>query len=135
MKDKEEALTCLKRMQEERLRQVARREEKDRIIAERWRLKSQDNADRDARREEFERLEEKRESAQLMKDMRFARDEKERWDELRELETEEKENTLTRRKNEWKEFLLKWKVDASKRAVARREDEKRNVQRVKKLRE
>lgn len=135
VRDKGEAVKAMERIEHERLHQVKLREEKDRIIEEREKEKAEEHADKEGRRDEFDRLEEHRESAMLKKDMRRAKDEKAHWDELREVEQEEREATEQRQRNTWKDFLLKWKVDASKRAVARRDQEKRNAQRDKKLRE
>merc|ERR1712085_169503 len=86
-------------------------------------------------RDEFDRLEEKRDAIMMKKETRRALDEKDHFDEMKELEQDEKEKVDLRRRNEWKDFLLKWKVDAAKRAAKKREDEKRNKQREKKLKE
>lgn len=134
-KDKEIATQVLERMEAERLLQVRRREEKDQIIAERWRLKREEKLERERKHEQFEMMEDKRDSINLKKEQSRALIEKEHWDEMRAVEQEEKEKVDLRRRNLWKDFLLKWKVDAAKRAAKRREDEKRNQQREKKLKE
>jgi len=134
-KDRQEADKVRERREAERFVQVRRREEKDAIIEELWRQKKEERLDREARRDEFERLEELRDKANADRDKRRAKDEHERWKEMHDAEVAEKEETDTRRRKEHQEYLLQWKVDASKRAVAVRDNQKRMAMREAKLRE
>lgn len=135
MRDKDEATKAMERNEEERIKMVKRREEKDQIIEEIWRKRHEIRAERDAGRELFEKLEDLRDQVLEKKEKRRAIAERERWQELREIETEEQEATEQRRRNMRNEYLLKWKVDSSKRAVAKRENAKRATHREKKLKE
>jgi len=134
-KDRTEAERVRERREAERFTEVRRREEKDAIIEELWRQKREERLDREARRDEFERLEELRDKKNTDKEKKRAKDEQERYSEMKEMDAEEKEATETRRRNIRKEYLLQWKVDASKRAVAVRDYEKRTQLREKKLKE
>jgi len=134
-KDRQEAERVRDRRENERFIEVRRREEKDAIIEEVWRVKREERLDREARRDEFERLEELRDKKSLDKEKKRAKDEREHWQEMREIAAEEKEATETRRRNIRKDYLLQWKVDASKRAVAVRDNQKRTLLREQKLKE
>mmetsp|Transcript_115099 Transcript_115099/g.245929 ORF Transcript_115099/g.245929 Transcript_115099/m.245929 type:complete len:625 (-) Transcript_115099:72-1946(-) len=115
----------------ERLVQVRRREEKDRIIEERWALKRAARNEKDRRRAEFFRLEDIRDRVIREKAKKRALEERTYWLQQRTKEQEAKEEAELRRAKTHKDFLLKWKVDAAQRAVTVREHDKNNLKRTK----
>lgn len=119
----------------ERLEQVKLREEKDDVIADQWRMKRLEREKRETAKDEFLRLEELGEQANVEMDKRRARDELDNWKEKREEDVARIETERQWRRSKHEEMLLKWKVDASKRAIAKRDQIKRNTNREKKRKE
>lgn len=118
---------------EVRQKEIALREEKDGIIEELWRQKSEARREKDKQREDFEAMEDARERVNLERETRRAMEEREYLVKKREHETAEENATQGRRTLIHKEALLQWKVDASKRAVAVRDNQKRETRRQKKV--
>jgi len=134
-RDRAEADKIRERREAERLLQAQRLEEKAAFLAEVARAKHELLLDRQAAREEFERLEEIRDELTAAKDRNRALSEKERLEDVRKHERQEKEQTDKRRQALHNESLLRWRVEARKRAITNEEQDARKANRDRKLQE
>mmetsp|Transcript_104776 Transcript_104776/g.295010 ORF Transcript_104776/g.295010 Transcript_104776/m.295010 type:complete len:634 (-) Transcript_104776:217-2118(-) len=119
----------------ERMIQVRRREEKDGILDEEWRLKKEERLEREARRDEFERLEDLRDKVTVTKERTRAANELDNVVEMREQARADHEKADQRRRLMRNDYLLQWRVDASRKAVALRDNRRRTANRHKRLEE
>mmetsp|Transcript_6756 Transcript_6756/g.25402 ORF Transcript_6756/g.25402 Transcript_6756/m.25402 type:complete len:634 (-) Transcript_6756:215-2116(-) len=119
----------------ERMIQVRRREEKDGILDEEWRLKKEERLEREARRDEFERLEDLRDKVTVTKERTRAANELDNVVEMREQARADQEKADQRRRLMRNDYLLQWRVDASRKAVALRDNRRRTTNRHKRLEE